>query len=359
MFDENIYAELVYDGKTFNVPERLGKPREDQLVGTNQEKLVELACRVCYDSLSSGRDSKSFHENIVKVWHGSTWEHSHLTFNVQSFDWDYPLFVELANKQDIHMEFISNSNIRITINLRHLMEWKSEHLGSQSLFNSFLQSSYNLWSQISSFRNPYPTSDCKCDKNDLRFNSVLVEPKTESEKFVSIFLAGSRGMSHEQVRHRFNISQRSTRYCDESESPWVQHPLMSRYLDENPKDNWTVFQTGNLIRDSRKVYKDIVQKLESWLITDGVDKLTARKQARGVARGFLGNALYTEMIFTASVANWKHMLNMRFSDPADAEIRVMYNPVLRELKKSQYGDCFADYELVPAKDKIGEVCVRN
>jgi thymidylate synthase (FAD) len=44
----------------------------------------------------------------------------------------------------------------------------------------------------------------------------------------SFFISGvSRGLTHELVRHRVGvaISQRSTRYVDESDSEWIRHPL--------------------------------------------------------------------------------------------------------------------------------------
>jgi thymidylate synthase ThyX len=65
--------------------------------------------------------------------------------------------------------------------------------------------------------------------------------------------------------------------------------------------------------------------LEPWLIAKGVDKFTARKQARGAARGYLGNALQTEMVWTVNVRAFKGILKQRASAAADAEIRILAN----------------------------------
>lgn len=184
------------------------------------------------------------------------------------------------------------------------------------------------------------------------------EPETDEEKWITLYLVGSRGWSHELVRHGdwTAISQRSTRYCDESESEWVLHPLMSKWLDENDSPVWeqTKERMQELLDTSKNAYRETVSGLEKWLISRGVDKVSARKQARGAARGMLGNALETEVIFSASVAQWRHMLTMRAADAADAEIRLGFaEAVLPCLRQSRYADRFADFELVSASDGIG------
>src|SRR3954468_6809210 len=80
------YAQIVWDGKNFAVPDALGKPRYDQLTSTHSDNLVELAGRTCYDSLGTGRDSKSYHEHIAHVNHGSVWEHANLCFHTEGMN---------------------------------------------------------------------------------------------------------------------------------------------------------------------------------------------------------------------------------------------------------------------------------
>ncbi len=103
--------------------------------------------------------------------------------------------------------------------------------------------------------------------------------------------------------------------------------------------------------------------LEAWLIGKGHKKTPARKQARGAARGFLGNALETELIFSASVKAWHDiMLVQRASKFADAEIREVYagaadntNHVIAALKQSRFADRFNDVDVVDSPDGIGNV----
>ena len=181
------------------------------------------------------------------------------------------------------------------------------------------------------------------------------------------------GNSHELVRHRWRtaVSQRSTRYVDESESEWVMHPLVAAFMEAHkhdpvdfvidlgdekcPTDSSSITPQLMAIKAAcSRTYIGLVKALEPWLVAKGVDKGTARKQARGAARGLLGNALETEVMFSASVAQWLHVLSMRAADAADAEIRLGFAmAALPELKRSRYGDRFAHLELVPASDGIG------
>jgi thymidylate synthase ThyX len=193
--------------------------------------------------------------------------------------------------------------------------------------------------------------------------SSVVPPEHHEEKWISVFLYGSRGFSHEQVRHRFRtgVSQRSTRFVDEDGSPWIDHPLVQEFLaSESALASMKEMVSGRIEyakEYARRAYADIAYELQRWLTNKGLNKLTARKQARGAARGYLGNALSTGMIFSASVAQWKRMLRLRCSEFSDAEIRAVFVEALSELKASRYEADFAGFSLKPASDGIGQVAV--
>jgi thymidylate synthase ThyX len=103
-----------------------------------------------------------------------------------------------------------------------------------------------------------------------------------------------------------------------------------------------------------------VSYLQDYLKNRGVEGTQARKQARGAARGFLGLALHTEMIFTATAAQWLWILSQRGVALADAEIRVLYSPqVLDCLKSSRYGHFFSHLQIEDSPDGIGKVIVKG
>jgi thymidylate synthase (FAD) len=163
---------------------------------------------------------------------------------------------------------------------------------------------------------------------------------------ISFYISGiSRGCSHELVRHRAGtaISQRSTRYVDESESDWCWHPLLGE-LDMTGK---------NLVkRAAQDGYRQMVTNLESILTFRGTDRQTARKQARGAARGILGNALETALVWTANVRALRNVIEQRASEHADAEIRLLANALL-DAAVVVCPEYFSDYEKVPCPDGIG------
>lgn len=172
----------------------------------------------------------------------------------------------------------------------------------------------------------------------------------------------SRGCTHELVRHRAGcaISQRSTRYVDESGSPWILHPLITQYLDtaigQHPNDLDSQSSVQTAIEDGidmgKKAYDAVVEALQAHMIAKGVDKLTARKQARGAARGLLGNALCTSMVWSANIRALRTVIEQRANPAADAEIRVLANRIYEEASKV-CPEYFDDYEKVACPDGIG------
>jgi thymidylate synthase ThyX len=353
-FDKNLYAEVVFDGLETRVPACMGTPKEGQLLGTPLERLVELAGRVCYDSLGKGRSSVEYHAHIAEVRHGSVWEHANVTLRVPRFGENMlAAAMQFINRPGVWMRFGGDGALRVTMNLRSLLEFDdfSVPVAPWTEVGPVLRSA--LFGAVA----PLAPQIVRCSAAAQESTTVrVVAPEFPEEKWVSLLLGGSRGMSHEQVRHKWRtaVSQRSTRYVDESESPWVEHPLVTKYREETGAEDEDPVRPVAV-----EQYSAAVEVLEEWLAEKGVDKHTSRKQARGAARGYLGNALHTELIFSASVAQWRRMLvtgtSARCSPGADAEIRVLYGHVLRALKTTHWAEDFADIELVPSPDGIGEV----
>lgn len=339
------------------IPKEMGEPQFHHLLGKKIDNLIELSGRVCYDSLkqTKSRDSESYHAHIIEVNHGSVQEHANFVFRMKNSPLSkiYPHEVALCciNRPGV---FVYKDDIFTTIvaNVRAIREWSQfnntfETLNTQEQLGLTLQ-------RLVKEQCLYAMSDIEI--NDYTFfydNFFLDQPKEPYEYWYSFYMNGvSRGLTHELVRHKFQtaISQRSTRYVDESESEWALHPLVTKYYD---KINETSFSLDEFINESRSIYRITVSVIESALITEGVDKFTARKQARGAARGFLGNALGTELIFSGSLEQWKRIIKMRMSAHADAEIRVMAQEVYNVLQPL-HPEYFADLVLENCPDGIGQ-----
>lgn len=175
---------------------------------------------------------------------------------------------------------------------------------------------------------------------------------TTEHAVINFYLDGiSRSCSHELVRHRAGcaISQRSTRYVDESGSDWVLHPLIDKLVMQNSS---TSADINAAISAGKTAYDSIVRTLQDALILGGVDKFTARKQARGAARGLLGNALCTSMVWSANIRALRTVIEQRANPAADAEIRLLANRLYEEAFKV-CPEYFDDYEKVECPDGIG------
>jgi thymidylate synthase (FAD) len=165
----------------------------------------------------------------------------------------------------------------------------------------------------------------------------------------TFFLSGiSRGLTHELVRHRIGvaISQRSTRYVDEDDSPWILHPLLEKYFSGDPL---YASRKMDAIDACRNLYTYVVRVVQEGLVRDGVDNLTARKQARGAARGFLGNALMTEMVWSANVRALRNVIEQRAHPAADQEIRRMAMKLWR-IMVEELPEYFSDYRVIECRD---------
>lgn len=370
----------------------------DQLGGTAREVLCELAGRVCYDSLGKGRNSAEYHKHIAEVGHLSVWEHAVYTvaFTVGRAELAR-VALALANRPGVSFTVADgptrlSATLRVTVNLRAVVEWPKwpqtrladepfpewVWIGIQANGHLLAPAIVPLPKAQAGSINLQPgVSVCETEDDGTQWwhAVALATPVTDDERWVTLLLTGSRGMSHELVRHGdfTAISQRSTRYVDESESPYVRHPLIEHFMSETGGDlrgcseeqrrrfsPWSFDGLQSRTADQdRETYRGIVQVLELWLVGRGIDKSSARKQARGAARGYLGNALYTEIVFSASIAQWKRILRQRASAFADAEIREVAVQAFSELIHTQYASCFEGWSVEPSPDGIGKIVVES
>lgn len=349
-------ASLVFDGRTVVLPPGSNKPADNQFQGTEYEKLCETACRECYDSFGKGRSSEALHEHVLDVINLSVVEHANPTIHLDLKEKDCAdAYRALSNRKGIWIEPVADG-LELTANFRAILEWDRWTNTTNDIPIGHVIGE-TLWAHGAGLA---PMIFKKREASGpLIPSDLLTENLNEDQIWISLWLYGSRGFSHEQVRHRFAISQRSTRYVDESGSPYIEHPLITKYLNDASVDDRErhVAQAAMqaAMAADRAAYDDLVAKLEAYGKKAGLDATSARKQARGAARGSLGNALATSMIYSSNITGWKWILKNRKNKLADAEIREIYSPGLEALKSSQYGDRFSEFELIPSPDGIGTV----
>lgn len=134
------------------------------------------------------------------------------------------------------------------------------------------------------------------------------------------------GNSHEMVRHRnFSFSQESTRYVKYDGDMEFILPV---WIDKRFLGTWKNSPGPKGTHSLEDLWFDCMEGAEydyQFLLKEG----WRPEQARGV----LPNDLKTEIVCTAPLAEWKHMLNLRTSKAAHPQIRHLLIPVLEELQK--------------------------
>lgn len=151
-----------------------------------------------------------------------------------------------------------------------------------------------------------------------RGHESVLEHESISVKFIC-----DRGISHELVRHRIaSFSQESTRYCSYKNSvtfvlpPWVNVPegkycyILSQA--ENADQIWM-----SLLLEAENAYYSLT--VNNW----------SPQQARSV----LPNSLKTELIMTANLKEWRHILKLRTASAAHPQMQELMIPLLESFQK--------------------------
>ena len=134
---------------------------------------------------------------------------------------------------------------------------------------------------------------------------------------ISVKLVTSRGVTHELVRHRMaSFSQESTRYCNYSKEKFSNEITV---IDKRP----------SFARDAdRKTWQGAMEDAERHymsLVRNGVSPQ--------VARGVLPIDLKTEIIVTANLREWRHIIELRTSSAAHPDIRALMIDLLAAFKR--------------------------
>jgi len=143
---------------------------------------------------------------------------------------------------------------------------------------------------------------------------------------ISICFVVDRGVSHELVRHRLaSFSQESTRYCDYRGDevcfiipPWVniEEGQWTETVDQWPHELSNIDQVWFFtMLHSECRYNQL--RIFGW----------TPQQARSV----LPNSLKTEIVMTANLREWRHILKLRCDKAAHPQMREIMIPLRDEL----------------------------
>jgi len=175
-----------------------------------------------------------------------------------------------------------------------------------------------------------------------RGHESVIEHEAISVRFIC-----DRGISHELVRHRLcSFSQESTIYVNYHKKgiefirpPWITDIPLGEYALSGVKINGT-----NIIGTYPKEYGERLAQLPEvdmyqviWLMALlesewNYNTLINSGWKPGQARSVLTNALKTEVVMTANLRQWRHILKLRASKAAHPQMREIMLILLEKLK---------------------------
>jgi thymidylate synthase (FAD) len=165
----------------------------------------------------------------------------------------------------------------------------------------------------------------------------IIEHLSITVKFIC-----DRGVSHELVRHRLcAFSQESTRYCNYKGGvtfiiPFWVHIAPGEYLDiDNPGDGVEGCS-----------HEDYLW-WESMCISEiGYETFINNGWSPQQARSILPNSLKTEIVVTANLREWRHIIKLRCSMKAHPQMREIMVPLSVELHNKFPSIFGEDYGLI-------------
>jgi len=155
-----------------------------------------------------------------------------------------------------------------------------------------------------------------------RGHEAMIEHGNITVRFIT-----DRGVTHELVRHRVaSFAQESTRY--------VKYYGDTEFIRP-------VFDWGNIQSVSKDIQGNFDKNLKRFNIWNRAMKRTEEAYQDMIelgcppqeARSVLPNSLKTEIIVTANIREWRHILKLRTAHAAHPQIRKLMIPLLRELRE--------------------------
>jgi thymidylate synthase (FAD) len=194
-------------------------------------------------------------------------------------------------------------------------------------------------------RTAYQSRDKITNESALKFAEILRKRGHESvfeHSCMTVeFNDVSRGMTHELVRHRIAaFTQESTRYVDEKEFRVIAPP--GKDVEEKLVDlNLPGAENGGLKVSLKVSFKDWVDlneqmykglRVQGWVPQD--------------ARQILPTGIKSQIVLTANLREWRHILKMRCAPDAHWEIREVMVKLLKDVKE-RIPILFDDFEISP------------
>lgn len=310
-------------------------------------KHIERCGRVCYkseDKITEG-SAEQFIAGIIKRGHEAVLEHGAIILLTDAWSWD--VTQDIIHTFEAETEF--QSYLRFTNDMRRFIM-----SGNIRAWRDYLKAYYNDFKEVPDFFQStifkYPelfpefvqvakrlTDDPMEASESLKFKDPWVYAEeiqvsdliTENEKlhhqYQTLLFTCDRGVSHELVRHRpSSFCQESTRYCN--------------YGKDGFGNEITVIEPCYLVPHTPgyRLWRHACEVSEATYLEMLAHGFTPQE-----ARAVLPNSLKTELVMTASLSEWRHVINLRCSKAAHPQARQVMMMGLRSMHH-HFPDTFED-----------------
>lgn len=274
----------------------------NQFSGNDYENMLEYAGRICYDSFGkvNSRPSVEYLQHIVESRHTSVLGHGliHIEWPsvdyIKEFIWNYrsePGWYIYEQVLSVNLRFVERN----------------------------LSSLYQNYPEIVKlFADRYPNI---IEQKEVATKIELTEAKTGQHSWLNFEVSCSRSCSHELIRHSFqsSISQRSTRYVNESEFSPIIHPIAETLTAETT--NKINELTENLRVQIKEAYTTVISLVKEGLSMQGT-ATSLTKTARGAAARLLPHGLPTKIVYSVSIRELKEIINQRVVEGGVADLEI-------------------------------------
>lgn len=185
-------------------------------------------------------------------------------------------------------------------------------------------------------RTSYLSFDKQGEDTEKRFIKMLIKSGHLSvleHTYATFRISGaSRSFTHQLVRHRLcSFIQQSQRYVDESNFNYIEPDS----IENNP-------EAHSIFVDFMAKAKEVYSKLQ---------KLKIKKED---SRYVLPNAVESQIVVTANLREWRHIIYLRGKLQSQWEIRRVAIEILKILK-DHVPTVFEDFEIDEEKEIVKEI----
>ncbi len=282
---------------------------------------VEYCGRVCYKSEASidAHSAGPFVRRMLQRQHSSVFEMAMLSLDIRLRDEAQlaALFARQPRFLQISLPGQDKTRLLLTGSIRALRDFlQGEQDALRDALGAFLLARHPLF-----FADVVPAAaqtDAGIEIRKLPLAAVEELPPAllAEHRFLAVRFVVNRAVSHELVRHRrCSFLQESQRYCRYNSERFGGEVAFIRPLFF-PEGSPEFLLWQEAMAHCERIYLKLLA--------------SASPQA---ARSVLPNSCKTEIIVSANLGQWRHMLALRTSQAADPSMREVTIPLARELAR--------------------------